>query len=167
MKTYATSRNLFAVRLADNWGLFFFSVNFYYSVFSSYQHKMDHNCCRVSFSVFQNWIWVWVFVEESVEKRFIDDCLCDSSCRFFLRITENIFQHFTPFNYSYSSTAATKRNTAAIKILLLEDGSFIWFGLRKTSPRDSSRTCRQQSAGNVSGLTYSLSGATSEAGKPE
>ena len=59
------------------------------------------------------------------------------------------------------------RNTAAIKILLLEDGSFIWFGLRKTSPRDSSRTCRQQSAGNVSGLTYSLSGATSEASKAE
>ena len=75
-------------------------------------------------------------MEGSVEKGFIDDCICDSSRRFFLRITENIFQHFTPFNYSYSSTAATKRNTAAIKIiLLLEDDSFIWFGLRKTSPR--------------------------------
>ena len=29
MKTYATSGNLFAVRLADNWSLFFISVNFY------------------------------------------------------------------------------------------------------------------------------------------
>ena len=147
---------------------FSFQLTFKIAVSSSYHHKMDHNCCRISFSVFQNWIWVWVFVEESVEKGFIDDCVWDSSCRIFLRITENIFQHFTPLNFSYSSTAATKRNTAAIKIiLLLEDGSFICFGLRKTSPRDSSRTCRQQSAGNVSGLTYSLSGATSEASKPE
>ena len=29
MKTYATSGNLFAVRLADNWSQFFISVNFY------------------------------------------------------------------------------------------------------------------------------------------
>ena len=94
MNTYVTSGNLFAVRLADNWSLFFISVNFYN--------------CRVlllppqngiqllsSFHFFLELFNVWVFVEESVEKGFIDCCVCDSSCRFFLRTTGNVFQHFT------------------------------------------------------------------------
>ena len=32
---------------------FSFQLTFKIAVFSSYQHKMDHNCCRVSYSVFQ------------------------------------------------------------------------------------------------------------------
>ena len=71
------------------------------------------------------------------------------------------------FNYSCSPIASTRGNTAAFKIrLLFEDGSFIWFGFGKTSPRDSSRTCRLQSAGQFSGLTYSFSGATSKVSEP-
>ena len=59
MKTYATSRNLFADRLTE---LPFPVKTFKIIVFMSYRHKMEYNCCRVSISVFQKTelfnIWV-------------------------------------------------------------------------------------------------------------
>ena len=43
---------LFADRLAD----LPFQLTFKIIVFLSYRRKMEYNCCRVSISVFQNWI---------------------------------------------------------------------------------------------------------------
>ena len=64
MKTYATSRYLFADRRADTWSLFFsFQLSFKIIIFLYCLHKMKYNCCWVSFSVFQNWNFYLVFRE--------------------------------------------------------------------------------------------------------
>ena len=83
---------------------------------------------KFHFLFFQNWMLIWFFIEERVAKEFIDGCVYDSSCRLYITADygKNILT-FEIFNYSRSSTAATKWNTAAIKILaIFEDGLFIW-----------------------------------------
>ena len=97
MNTYATSGNLFAVRLADNWSLFFISVNFYncrvlllppqneIQLLSSFHFFFSKlNCLMFRFS------------SKKVSKR--DSSMAafvTVSCRLFLRTTGNVFQHFT------------------------------------------------------------------------
>ena len=133
MKTYATSRNLFACRLADCGSLFFISVNFW-------NHRV-----LVSILLSQNRIQLlssfyfcfWVFVKESAAKRFTDGCLCNSLCGILRRTAGKIILTFQSFSLRVLPLAAKKWNSAAIKILLLfEPVLFIWFGLRKASERD-------------------------------
>ena len=111
---------------------FSFQLTFKIIVFlsGSYCHKMDYNCCRVSISVFG-------FSSRKVPQRFIDGCLCDSSCGILRRTTGKIFLTFQSFSFRVLPRAAKKGNTAAIKIpLLFEPVFFIWFGLWKASQRD-------------------------------
>ena len=46
------------------------------------------------FSVFQNWIVYWFFFGEIVAKRFINACVCDSSCKLLRWSTGKIVQLF-------------------------------------------------------------------------
>ena len=115
MKTYATSRNLFADRLANNGSLFFISVNFW------------NYCVLVWILPSQNGIQLLssfyfcfgVFVKESAARRFIDGCLCDSSCGILQQTTGKIFLTFQSFSLRVLPPATKKWNAAAIKILLL------------------------------------------------
>ena len=95
------------------------------------RRKMKYTYSQGSLSVFQNWIVYLVF------RRGM--CKRDSSMIAFLLVFDNLMQGTTAYYWkipltfqiiscSCSSTAATKWNTVAIKILLLfETGLFIWF----------------------------------------
>ena len=133
LKTYATSRNLFADRLADNGNLFFISVNFWnYRVLV--RILPSQNGIQLLSS---SYFCFWVFVEESAAKGFFNGCLCDSSCGILRRTTGKIFLIFQSFSLRVLPPAAKKWNTAAVKSLLLfEPILFIWFCSRKASERD-------------------------------
>ena len=105
--------------MATNWnttGVFFFGFSKLNCLFGFSSRKVSHR------NGIRRWLRFW------------------QSCRLLRWTTGKIFQWtFEIFNYSCSSTAATKWNIAAIKILLLFDLVCIC-GLRSSSPRN--RRCR-------------------------
>ena len=92
------------------------------------RHKNGKQLLSSFIFCFFNWIVDLVFRWGKCRKR-IHRWL--RLCHFMQAITEDYRKNllsFQIFNYSCSSTAATKWNTAAIKLLpLFEDGLFIWF----------------------------------------
>ena len=110
--------------------LFSFRLPFKIILFLYCRHKMKNNYSnyQVSFSVFSKLNVDLVFRWGKSRKR-IHRWL--RLWQFMQAITADYKKNlltFEIFNYSRSSTAATKWNTAAIKILpLFEDGLFIWF----------------------------------------
>ena len=121
------SRNLFVDSLLA--GKHFFISVLKLSCPCTAATKMENNYYQVSSSeCFFNWIVDLVFRWGKCRKR-IHRWL--RLCHFMQAITEDYRKNllsFQIFNYSCSSTAATKWNTAAIKLLpLFEDGLFIWF----------------------------------------
>ena len=102
--------------MATNWntiGVFFFGFSKLNCLFGFSSRKVSHR------SGIHRWLRLW------------------QSCRLLRWTTGKIFQWtFEIFNYSSSSTAATKWNIAPIKILLLFFYLVCLFGLRSSSPRD-------------------------------
>ena len=120
-------------------GYFSFQWSFKIVAFLYCHHKMKYYSFRVSSSVlifktelFINLVFGW---GKCHTNGFIDGCV---SCRLLRWTTGKIFcNNISKFYCSCSSPAATKWNTAAIKILLLF--VYLVFGLRKATIRDATK----------------------------
>ena len=111
----------------------------------------------------------WVFVEESVRKRFIDGCLCDSSCGILRRTTGKIF--LTSQSFSLRVLPRPPKNEIDFVWLLSRffcySNLFCLFGLAWGKLRNGISTkVKIEHAGFYSGVeekffypTLSLSGA--------
>ena len=156
MKTYATSKNLFADRSADNWSLFFISVNFF-KISCSCTAARKWNPVEFLFLFFKTELFIWFFVEESVAKGFIDGCVCDSSCKLLRRTTEKIV-----FEPGVFPCRHTKKYYCYSKVCIF--GFWVEESFATEFNENESWTYRllQQSTGKVLDLTYLLSNAASK-----
>ena len=145
---------------------FQFRLSFEIIVFLYCRHKQKDTCYEGSFFIFYNWIVSLVFGRGKCRKWWIHRW--EHLWQFMLGSTA-VYRKLKIqiFNYSCSSTASTKWNTVAIKVLLLFFKAVFWVfdtGFNESESESESWICwlLQQGTGKVSYLTYSFSGAASK-----